>query len=529
MMKKLLTYITMLVAFCGVLSSCEDIEDTYKEHAGDGPIQYLNKIYDLEATSQWESVLLTWNLKLDPGRTGILVEWKDDTATHSEMLDKDAESFLVEGLTNNYDYEFNVWAVTEENGEIVKKSLGNPVYGRPFNLQSDELSLFTHVVTKQISVADKKLFVIFDVWADNLVSFKIGYFEKGDSDEQFFEAGADDKIGNYPKGHPYAVIGEDIDFTKPVKVYRTGMIESFGNKVLELDPLTLYFDLPTFNSDFANELRPFIGVSGEIQPEDVKDVTSLNLNFDQTSLEDILYLPQLKTVNLGKDRYIMQGTEDIAKSTLSSDVNREISLGALKLAHDVLGVQINQYSKHYFDETPDWFTGKNLTPQLPSLKLLDTFGWEITETPMDAMGYETGLKNLLVDDVQQYWIPTASVQLRTHTFVIDMKKMENVVGFKIVQANINNDTDLQLSELITIELMNASGEWVAAGFNEDVTIGTGKGEASLVYLNKDKTATQAQKIRFKVSDTFYKNGYDANFNWVKYYRTALATFMVIAE
>ena len=110
-----------------------------------------------------------------------------------------------------------------------------------------------------------------------------------------------------------------------------------------------------------------------------------------------------------------------------------------------------------------------------------------------------------------------------------MKKMENVVGFKIVQANINNDTDLQLSELITIELMNASGEWVAAGFNEDVTIGTGKGEASLVYLNKDKTATQAQKIRFKVSDTFYKNGYDANFNWVKYYRTALATFMVIAE
>ena len=63
MMKKLLTYITMLVAFCGVLSSCEDIEDTYKEHAGDGPIQYLNKIYDLEATSQWESVLLTWNLK----------------------------------------------------------------------------------------------------------------------------------------------------------------------------------------------------------------------------------------------------------------------------------------------------------------------------------------------------------------------------------------------------------------------------------------------------------------------------------
>lgn len=524
MMKTFLTYITMLAAFCGMLTGCESIEDTYKEYAGDGPIQYLNKIYDLEATSQWESVLLTWKLKLDPGRTAILVEWKDKEGTYSEMIDKDSERFLVEGLLENYDYEFNVYAVTEENGEIVKKSLGDAVYGRSFNSQSDELSLFTHVVTKQIKVADKKLFVVFDAWADNLVTFKIGYFEKGNEQEKFFEP---KRNNGWPDGKPYAIIGEDMDFSKSVTVYRTGKIESFGDKVLELDPLILFFDPPTFNSDFTNELRPQIGVYGEIGFDDVESVSSLNLNFDQTSLEDILYFPNLRTVNLGKERYLMPGTEDVAKASLATDVNVEISLAALKLAHDDLELEVNQYGKHYFDESPGWFAGKNLDPQLPSLNILNRADWTITKTPMDIVGTSTGVENLLVDD-NSYWLSVASVQLKTYTFEIDMKSVQNVVGFKIVQANME-DAYLQLPRLISIELLDETGSWVSASFYEEVTVGAGKGETSLVYLNKDKSVKRTQKIRFKVSDSFYKSGYDENYNWMSFYRTALASFMVIGE
>ncbi len=526
-MKTIFTYIIMLATLCVELASCESIDDTYKEYTGDGPEQYLNKIYDLQAKSQWESVLLSWKLKQDLGRTAILVEWKDSETTHSQLIDKNSESFVVEGLTSNYDYEFNVWAVMEENGEIVKKSLGDPVYAYPFNSQSDEVALFTHVVTKQIKVANKAIFAVFDVWPENLISFKIGYFEKGNDQEQFFVAQPEDRINEYPKGKPYALIGENIDFSKPINVYRIGKIESFGDKVLELTPVTLYFDFPIFNSDFANELRPQIGIYGEIKNSDIENVSSVNINFNQTSLEDILYFPNLKIVNLGKDRYIMHGTEDQAKSNLSSAANKEISLGALKAAHDLLGVQINHYSNHYFDGNFDWFAGNHLVPQLPSLNLLDATDWSITETPQDAMGYDTGLKNLLVDN-NMYWFPTASMQLRTHTIEIDMKKIERVLGFKIVQANIN-DLDLKLPEQIKIEVMNVSGVWTAAGFNEDVATGSGKGESTIVYLDKDKSVKSVQKIRILISDSFYKNGFDDKWNYVKFYRTALSSFMVITD
>ena len=523
MMKTFITYMTMLVAFCGVISSCQDIEDTYKEYAGDGPIQYLNKIYDLKATSQWESVLLNWTLKLDAGRTDILVEWKDASDTHSQVLDKNSNSFLIEGLTENYDYEFNVYAIRVEDGEIVKKSLGDAVYARPFTAQSDELSLFTHVVIKQIKVADKKIFALFDAWPDNLVSFKIGYFEKGINEEKFFEP---DRVNNWPNGLPYAIIGEDVDFNKPVRVYRVGNIASFGNKVLDLEPLVLYFDLPTFNTDFANELRPQIGVVGEIKPDDIKNLSSVNINFNQTSLEDILYFPELKTVNLGKDRYLMAGTEETTKSSLSSDINRTVSLAALKLAHDLLGVQVYQYSKHYFDQSPDWFSGKNLPVQLPMLQFLDPSAWEITETPEEAVGAESGLQNLLLDNMA-YWFPIGATSLRTHIIEIDMHEIKNILGFKIVQANIN-DIYLKMPELVKIEIFGPVGSWIPAAFNEDLAIGNGKGESTLIYLDKDKTMKQTSKIRLQISDSYYKSGYVSGAN-VNYYRTALASFMVIAE
>ncbi len=528
MMKKILAYMMMLATLCGALSGCESIEETYDKYIGDGPIQYLNKIYDLKATPGWESMLLSWSLKLDPGRTGILVEWKNDTNTFAKIIDKDSESFLVEGLTDNYDYEFNVWAITEQDGKVVKKSLGDPVYARSFNYESDELALFTHMVTKQIKVADKKLFVAFDSWPDNLVSFKIGYFEKGSTQESYYEANSNDRINNWPKGAPCAVIGENIDFSKPVNVYRRGKIKSFGNIELDLKPLTLYFDIPILNSDFTNELRPQLGLNGDIKFSDINNISSLNINFNQTSLEDILYFPNLKTLNLGKDRYIMPGTEAVAKSILPSDTKRQLSLVALQLAHDVLGVQINQYSKNYFDVVPTWFAGKNLVPQLPGLHMLDTTGWTIKETPQDAMGYDTGLSNLLVDDNTKYWLPTASTQLREHVFEFDMKQVQNVLGFKVVQANIS-DTYLQLPSIISIEVMTTSGAWVSATFNKNTTIGNGKGETTLVYLNKDKSTVQTQKIRLVLSDFFYKKGYDANWNYIDFYRTALSKFKIFSE
>ena len=156
-------YAVILVLLAGYLTGCEKLEDTYSKHTGDGPEQYLTKIYDLKGEPKWLSVLLTWNLKLDPGRTAIMVEWTDDEKTDSVIIDRDSESYLVEGL-KNYEYTFRVSAIEQKEGEIIKQSLGDPVYVRPYTSASEELLLFTRVVNKQFQVADKYLFVAFDEW-----------------------------------------------------------------------------------------------------------------------------------------------------------------------------------------------------------------------------------------------------------------------------------------------------------------------------------------------------------------------------
>ena len=288
-MRKLFLHILFLL-FVGFMTSCEKLEDTYSEYRGDGPIQYLTKIYNLTASPQWLSVELNWELKLDPGRTAIMIKWTDDEKSDSVLIDKESTSYVVKNL-KNYEYSFNVYAVEKNDEQIVKYSLGDPVYARPYTYESDELLLFTRVVNKSFKVADKSIFVVFEEWADNLISFKIGYYEKNNNTEQFWNVNPEDKIGHFPFGKACAMIGTNIDFSKPINVYRTGRIAFVDDMELELNPIELFFNVPSFDSNFAAEVRSQFDLQGEIQQTDINDITSLCIDYDQISLADVLHFP----------------------------------------------------------------------------------------------------------------------------------------------------------------------------------------------------------------------------------------------
>lgn len=516
-----LKYAMILVLLAGLMASCgESLEDTYSDYTGDGPEQYLTKIYDLQGTPRWMSVSLTWNLKLDPGRTAILVEWTDDEKTDSVIIDRNSTSYTVEGL-KNYEYELGVYAIEQaENGEIIKRSIGDPVYVRPYSYASDELILFSRVVRKQFNVADKQLFVTFEEWMDNLISFKIGYYEKNNPTEQFWEANPEDRIGNYPNGQPYALIGTDVDFSQSIKVYRTGKIAVVGDLVLEMEPVYLYFELPTFESDFAVEVRNKLDLFGEIQKADIADVEVLEIDYDQVSLADILHFQNLKELHLGRNRILAAGTESTYRSTLT---DQAVSEAALRVAKEA-GVKIYHYGNHYFNTVPDFFAEKNLVAVAPTLTFLDPSDWSISVTPRDLMEYNSGLENLLVDDAT-YWLPQSSASVREHVIEIDFGKEESIAGFKIAQANIA--TAIQCPEQIRIEMQLSIGQWVAAAYQENTTLGTGKGETTVVYLDKNKASKKCSKIRLRVSDLFFEKGYDSSWNYIDFYNIALGSFMVI--
>lgn len=535
-MRKIFQSTLYALALLFSLASCESIEETYDEWAGDGPIQYLNKVYNLKATPQWQAVKLNWHLIPDASRTAMLVECMTDQDTVTYTLGKDDSVFTVKNLTRDYDYEFLVSAIREEDGKVTKKSLGDPIFSKPFSMESDEVKLFTHVVNKQIKVNDKKLFVAFDAWPSNLQKFSIGYYEKGASAETRRDYTAADNLQNgYPDGKPWALIGSNIDFTKPVTVYRTGAIEAFDGMVLDLTPLELSFESPAVNSDFANEVKPELGVN-ELTFDNMKGASTINLNYDLASLEDILYFSNLKTLNLGANRYLLAGTESTVKSKFNTDAGRQISLGALEVAKEEMGVTINQYGHHYFDQTPSFFDGKNLTAKVPSINLLNTTGWTITKTPADVSTF--GRDNILIDDVNKYWIPAVSPTLRVHVFTIEFGETKNITGFKFSQAKVttadlNNTGDyyfwpkptaVPLPGSLTVEVQDASNNWVAAAAERTVLVGNGAGETSIVWFNHAHKAIQAKRIRLTVSDADFGKAY---YNGVQttFQRTALGTFI----
>lgn len=527
---------TIIAVVLGV-TGCQSIEDTYKEWTGDGPIQYLNKVYNLTATSQWQSVKLDWHLIPDASRTAMLVECMTDEDTVTYTIGKDDSTFVVKDLLRDYDYEFLVSAIRVEDGVQTKKSLGDPIFAKPFSMESDEVKLFTHVVNKHIKVNDKKLFLTFELWSNNLDKFSIGYYEKGSSQETRLDYTREDNlVNNYPDGKPWALIGNDIDFTKPVTVYRTGEIETFGDMVLDLTPLELSFETPAVNSDFTIEVLPQMNNASEITYDNAKDVSNINLNYNLASLEDILYFPNLKTVNLGPNRYLQAGTENTVKSQFSSDAGYEISLGALEVAKKEMGVKINQYGHHYFDQTPSFFDGKNLTAQIPDISLENTSSWTVTKTPADMMTF--GRDNIIVDD-DTYWIPAVSPTLRVHVFTIEFGDTRSITGFKFKQAqvsnaDINNTGDyyfwpaptLQLPGSITVEVQDANNNWVAAASERTILVGDGAGETTLVWFNHAHSPIQAKRIRLTVSDSDFGKSY---YNGVQtmFQRTAVGTFIPI--
>jgi hypothetical protein len=532
-MRKIFSLLSALVLLLG-MGSCQSIEDTYEEWRGDGPIQYLNKIYDLHATPQWQAVKLDWHLIPDASRTAVLVECMTDADTVTYTLGKDDSAFVVKDLNRDYDYEFLVSAIRQENGEMIRKSLGDPIFAKPFSMESDEVKLFTHVVNKHIQVNGKKLFVTFDLWSDNLQKFSIGYFEKGASQETRIDYTREESLrDSFPDGKPWALIGNNIDFAKPVTVYRTGEITTFGNMVLDLTPLRLNFDAPSINSDFAVELMPQMGVS-EITFDNAKGVSNIDLNYDLSSLEDILYFTNLKTVNLGPNRYLMAGTETTVKSRLSSNTGREISLGALEVAKKEMGVKINQFGHHYFDQAPDFFDGKNLTAKMPDVKLENTTGWSITKTPADLLTF--GRDNILLDD-DTYWIPAVSPSLRVHVFTIEFGSTRNITGFKFRQANVSqadikNTGDyyfwpapvLQLPSSLTVEIQDTNNNWVPAGSERTMLVGNGAGETTLIWFNRSHTPVATKRIRLTVSDSDFGKAY-YNGMQTMFQRTALGTFI----
>ncbi|MCW3786816.1 DUF4998 domain-containing protein [Plebeiibacterium sediminum] len=523
-MKRLLLYILLPVLAAGIFFGCENLEDTYSDYTGDGPIRYLAKCVNLEANAKWESVELSWENNQDLERDSIYIVWQDDSSTRDTLVDKNSTSCVIENL-ENFDYFFSVSSVSfDEENNMDGQSLETTIYARPFSLEHESLSTFTQVVIKQFKVGDDNLFLFFDNWKDNLLTAEIGYYKIGETDETRLQLekvnlGTETAPDFWPNGQKELLL-ENVDFAKDIIIYRTGSVDQIEDPDFQVvfPDIKLNLNVLVFNSDFAAQVQDYLNVS-QLTASTIADVEVLEFDQNIASMEDILYFPNLKEVYFGKNRY-MTSTYAYYASEQSVLSEKERSLAALNIAHDKLQLDVHQYNSHYFAsyEAPVWFI-KEGNPVIPEVNLLEnTASWSYTVTPADEAGYDSQLANLFDNQANTDWTPLRISSIRVHAIEIDMKEDVDIRGFKIVQSSSLGYYSMLIPNMIEIEIASDGGEWRRATYQEEVPIGDSQGETTIVYLDKDKQTQKARRIRFYVTDKDY---YSSS------YGTALADFMVI--
>ncbi len=517
-MKRIFLYTILPALFIGLFSSCEKLEDTYSDYSGDGPIRYLSKVYDIEAEAGWEEVKLTWENKSDAAREAIRIVWKDDNVTNETIIDKDATTCVISDL-ENYEYSFSVSSISyDEDNNVDASSLESTVYARPYTFDHEELSTFSRVVIKQFKVGSDNLLMFFDTWKDNLLDVEIGYYKTNETTETRIQL-TKQLIGSeyWPDGEKYLLIS-GIDLTKDVNVYRTGTIESLDDPDFSIDfpIITLNLDVLAFNSDFATQVNNYLNVS-ELDASTVADVEVLEFDQDLMSLEDLLYFPNLKTVYLGKNRY-MTSTYAADYSSQSTLSDKELSLAVLNVAHDILQLDVHQYNAHYLAsyEAPAWFV-KEENPTVPALDLYESTDlWSYAVTPADQIGYDSFLNNLFDNQSATAWTPLMGSELLVHQIELDLGVETDIRGFKVVQSSSAQSSILP--SFIKIEIASEGGQYVIAGSSDEIFLGDSNGETTIIYLNKAQETQKVRRIRFYVTDKDYY-GYS--------FGTALADFMLI--
>ncbi len=497
-MKKVYIIMIMTAVFAGIFAGCEDQEDTWDKYAGDGRIRYTGKCMDIALKLGWEEATVSWKNTLDPNRESILIEWVGNMESRDTVLDKDAVNCTIRDL-GNMTYTFRVYAVDKEG----RPSLGTEAYGRPFSMAHEALNGFTPVVTKCFPFGDDKLVLYFDRWQSTLADAGLSYYKKSNPDELVsLELTDTDSILK----QKYYVL-DDVDLDKPVSVERKGQLQELPGVDIVFEPFLLDVRQRIFNSDFIREVQTHYFVQ-ELDEDFINTTEVLEFDYDLSTLEDLLYFPNLKKVILGKNRYLYDSYKDAVVQSVMTDTAG--GRFALQILHNLKGVEVERYNKHYFPKSFSALKEKG-NPDQNELNALNYItAAKITVSPADQSGYNAHLEFLLDNNQMTLWNPQQTNSFRLHELVIDLGKVESVAGFKVAQAATDpiNDKYNTLHNfrpnLLKVLVSENQSSWEGATFDEDNVIGNTAGEVTILRMKQPK---EIRYIKVIVSDIAYYSNY----------------------
>ena len=527
MKRKLLYGIGLLAVF--FMMSCEDLEDTYDEWSGDGMVRYVGKAGDVEVAPGWERLRVTWKNGNDANVKYTKVTWQSDKESGLKekyvplQKDKASDTLWIENLDNAL-YTIRVSNLTADSTE----SFTREVYGLPYTSEHENLSVISRGIINFYPLGNR-MAVTLDEKNDYLKEVMLHYIgTDGNKHEWNILENMSDTLEVDQWGTMIQLVGNmfllpeegvswGINFNEPLTITRKGRVAECLDEI-PFTEVTLEKGERVWSTHFTLWMNQLYGPDWESR---VNTIEEIDLDYDLATFEDLFYLPALKQVNLGKNRYLcealdMWGMKGVEKDyvSLTDEYKALMTLQYLKTTR---GVETNVYNGMYF-------SGKLGDPDLGEMsytKFLQQLGkidadllnhytvadqtqpgivplaWEdwalmCSDTTYSGNNNTGSMGWLLDDDSKKCFSPGKRFEIKTYELTFDMKTPQMVHGFKFVQAHpdaITEDYKKVLGYLLSavkIEVSNDAVSWTNATYVDGyITVGNNAGEATYITIPEE--------------------------------------------
>ncbi|MGM9733915.1 MAG: DUF4998 domain-containing protein [Prevotella sp.] len=493
-----------------LMSSCgESLFDTYKDYAGDGEIRYVGKVTDLVATPGWQHITVSWTNSNDPIVDKVEVKWVEGETRDSVFLPVGTSSYDIKDLTTGSTYEISVMSVDKN----MKESIAQTTYTRPYNADHELVQSFTRIVSKNYFLHNH-LLLTFVGWSEEISEAYIVYTQKSSGKEVKYEL-TPETVNSLLLDLP------DVDATKPVLLYRNGYLQGCDDLIVN-EPITLDADV-AFDAEFKSEMKRQFGYDQIIPQEWADNVTSLDIDWNMSNLLDLFKLPKLKTLNLGKNRYVRADQQGDTEKGQSRFVDNEVCDWVLMKMHELTGLEVNRYDGHYNKLASASYIHDVAHSGEPTFDMIDLSNATVTMMPADDeelvdMGWSSHPEYLVDGDEGSLWNPYMSEKSVEYTLDIDMKATHKVRGMRLVQSYYDdaNASFRSLSPAMVKIYKSSNGSYYpVATFTEETTIGNSTGEVN--YINFAE-ATDIQYVRIVVLTPSYFKNYQVSLAEVGLYK-----------
>ena len=495
MMKRKYLWILFSLVF---FAACSDLEDTYSDYAGDGEIRYLGQCTGFTVTPGWEKLNLKWTNSVDPVIANIRVTWELNDELEEVLLPPTTTEYTIEGLVDG-SYEVTLCGVDDEGNT----SLVSTLYGRPYTSSHEMVQNFSQMVSKHFYVKDRMV-LFFSPWSSNIVEAHLTYTKADMSEGRLALDSA------LVTDNPYYLLEDAIAENLLVSVVRTGILE--GDTV-ELAPVELTRNV-VFTNDFKTLLRARFGTE-DLTAQQLESINEFDIDYSLNSFEDILYMPNLKRLNLGKNRFLKEQYLSTNQNASVLMEDQERSLFALEVAHELLGTEAYRYNQHFLPNVTLPYLHQEGNPVPEQHTFLPVAEYDCT--PADDLGFDSHLEQLFDGNPLTAWEPAQGSTWREHIITVGLDDSPLVHGIQFTQKSfdwMDSDDKAFAPVSVKVQVSEDGAVWENATHLEEITLGNTGGEITLVDFPEAKNVNF---IRFTFNDQIYGNNFSTQMAEISIY------------